>query len=87
MKYTVVWKPAVLQQLARIWNSATDRAAVTAAADSIDAALIQDPLTKGEARTGPTRILVEAPLAVYFNVSQPDRLVSVWAVWRWVPQP
>lgn len=36
MKYTVTWKPRVKEELARIWMEATDRTAVTAAADAID---------------------------------------------------
>ena len=46
-----------------------------------------DPDTKGEARSGPTRLLVEDPLAVYFKVNEPDRLVTVRAVWRWRTTP
>jgi hypothetical protein len=83
MRYTVVWQPAAEQRLADIWMAAPDRAEVTRAANRIDARLAQDPQLVGEARDGTTRILVESPLAVYFDVNEPDRLVSVWAVWRY----
>jgi plasmid stabilization system protein ParE len=83
MSYTVVWERAAEQKLADIWVAAADRAAVTQAANTIDARLRKDPNTAGESRQGVTRILVEPPLAVYFDVSDPDRLVTVWAVWRY----
>jgi hypothetical protein len=82
MKYTVVWKPDAEQELARLWNEATDRADVTAAADEIDVLLRYDPETKGEARFEDVRILLVPPLAVYFKVSPDDCLVEVAAVWR-----
>jgi hypothetical protein len=81
MNYTVTWRPAALNRLAAIWTAAADRQVVADAADAMDAELAHDPQTKGEARLGATRILIQAPLAIYFDVSEPDRLVSVWAVW------
>ena len=83
MRYTVLWRPSAEQRLAELWVAGPDRAAVAAAANAIDRTLANDPDTKGEARSGSTRILVEDPLAVYFRVSEPDRLVTVRAVWRW----
>jgi hypothetical protein len=87
MKYTVVWKPAAEQQLAQLWISAPDRAEVTAAANAIDAVLSQDPLAQGEARSDGERIFFVEPLAVLFRVADPDRLVTVLAVWRWPKIP
>ncbi len=82
MKYTVVWKPTAINELADIWTNATDRADVTAASDTIDAILRTDPYGQSESRTGPSRIMIVPPLAVSFDVSDPDCLVTVWAVWR-----
>jgi hypothetical protein len=82
MRYTVVWRPDAEQRLADLWMAAPDRAVVTRAANRIDARLGNDPQLAGEAREGMTRILIEPPLAIYFDVSEPDRLVTVWAVWR-----
>jgi hypothetical protein len=81
MSYTVVWLPPAEQDLADLWIQAGDRNAVTAAADEIDHRLKYDPLGEGEARAGQTRILFVPPLAVLYDVSEPDRLVTVWAVW------
>jgi len=81
--YTVDWLPSAEQDLADIWNNASDRAAVSTAADMIDASLKQNPLAVGEARSGVTRILFYSPLAVLFDVDIPAQKVKVWDIWRW----
>ncbi len=82
MRFTVVWVMFAQNELARIWNNASDRAAVTAAANRIDLLLQRDPASKGESRGGSTRVLFETPLAVTFRVSELDRQVYVLDVWR-----
>lgn len=83
MKFTVVWRPSAEQELARLWNTATNRAEVVAAADKIDAALAREPLSFGESRGGATRLVLVAPLAALYDVDEPNRLVTVWNLWRW----
>jgi plasmid stabilization system protein ParE len=80
MRFAVTWTPSAEQDLADLWLNASDRDAVRAAADEIDARLQRNPLHEGQARANPTRILHVPPLAVLFDVSVPDRLVNVWAV-------
>jgi hypothetical protein len=87
MKWTVVWQPAALDMLTKLWNNGPDRAAIAEASDRIDWALQRDPLHQGEAREDEVRILIESPLAVYFTVSKSDLMVSVFDVWRWDPKP
>jgi hypothetical protein len=82
MKYTVIWLPTAQQLLAQLWNTASDRAAVSAASNAIDAALQRDPLGIGESRGSVTRTLAQAPLRVYYDVSPDDCQVTVWAVAR-----
>jgi hypothetical protein len=82
MNYTVLWGPDAERRLTELWLAATDQQAVANAADAIDAALARNPVTAGESRVGATRILHEAPLGVYFDVSIPDRTAFVWMVWR-----
>jgi plasmid stabilization system protein ParE len=82
MKYTVVWKPAAEQELIRLWTDAADRAAVSAAANSIDEALASKPAQQGESRRAVTRILFLRPLGVLYDVMEADRQVSVLKVWR-----
>ena len=47
-RFTVVWTPDAEAELANIWMNAGDPAAVSAAADTIDAELANNPLGIGE---------------------------------------
>jgi hypothetical protein len=82
MSYSVAWRTAAKRQLARLWVNASDRGAVTAAANAIDAALPRNPLSIGESRWGVKRFLFVPPLAIYYNVYQATRRVIVTAVWQ-----
>lgn len=77
MKFTVVWLPSAERELAALWLAAEDRADVAAAADQIDAALASDPLSFGESRGGETRIALVAPRGAFYDVDEPNRLVTV----------
>jgi hypothetical protein len=81
MKFTVAWRTLPQRQLAQRWLIGPDRNAITAAAAGIDAALQRDPLNVGESRSGIERIAFFDPLWVQFEVSEPDRLVTVVAIW------
>ena len=80
---TVIWSPSAEQELAQIWNDASDRALVSEAANEIDAALARNPLNFGEARRGITRVAFVKPLAVLFDVHEDQVKVRVWDIWRW----
>ncbi len=82
MSYTVVWKPGAEKMLALIWTGASDRKAVTRAADQIDSALKRNPLAAGESRSGEKRVYFVSPLGVHYEVSERDRIVRVLKVWR-----
>jgi hypothetical protein len=84
MKYTVVWVPSALNDLADIWNKAADRKAVTDAANRIDRTLKYDAERQGHEFNG-ERALFELPLAVTFTVSPDDRMVHVLQVRRATP--
>jgi plasmid stabilization system protein ParE len=84
MNYRVRWKRTAKDQLASIWLNATDRAAVTVAAQRIDVLLQVNPASKGESRSGSQRILIELPLAVVFKVMEEKQKVTVLSV-RYVP--
>jgi hypothetical protein len=81
MKFTVVWTPLAESQLAALWLSATDRAAITAAADQIDRMLSWNAHLHGESRSGKLRIAVVEPLGVEFEAIPDDRMVRILAVW------
>lgn len=87
MNWTVRYRPAAEDQLADLWTSSPDRGDIAAAADRIDELLRRDPYAQGESREGSKRILVVAPLAIYYTVSVPDRTVYVSDVWRWGRPP
>jgi hypothetical protein len=82
MKFTVVWTSPSQNDLADLWISAEDRAAITKAADMIDRLLRQAPFANSESRTSNSRIMIVPPLAVAYDVSEKDCLVTVWAVWK-----
>jgi hypothetical protein len=85
MRYTVGWLPSALDELARIWNEALDRQAVSRAADDIDHLLRTSPRYRGDNGAG-TRDLTVFPLRVIFEVSPDDRKVTVLEVFYFLSQ-
>lgn len=79
-QYTVIQPPWVDDQLADLWLSASDRDAVTAAADRIDRELRNDAETKGEQVSSNLRRLAIGPLWAYYTVHPDDCVVKVWSV-------
>ena len=77
MNYRVVWKKDALKQLAEAWNAATDRQAVTTAADRVDSLLGRSPAELGESRSRSRRILFEPPLVLVFEILEGDKKVRV----------
>jgi hypothetical protein len=63
--------------------NASDRNAVTQAANEIDRRLQTNPDQEGESRSDGRRLLLVNPLAVLFEVVPDDRIVSVIAVWQY----
>ena len=82
MSYTVVWKPAAEEELARLWTEAVDRDAITTAANEIDQWLRSNPHDQGESRSGAVRVMFIHPLGVFFHIEDADRVVSLLKVWR-----
>lgn len=80
MKYTVIWQPKALEELAELWVSASDPAGVTADSNRIDKVLERDPLSYGESRAGDDRLAFEGSLSSYFRVEAQSRHVFVLAV-------
>jgi plasmid stabilization system protein ParE len=79
-RYTVIWSPSALDDLADLWTSAPDRNAVTAAAQLVDDELAQDASTKGKDVAEGLRALIAAPLRAYYSVDDGDRTVEVTRV-------
>jgi hypothetical protein len=76
MIFTVVWMPTALSKLADLWIHAVDRNAVANAANVIDSRLKNDAHLEGQPFFG-QRTLAVPPLAVTFEASLDDRLVTV----------
>ncbi len=76
-RFTVVWYPFPEDELLRLWLAATDRQAITDAANEIDRQLATAPDTIGNAVRDDLRELVVNPLRVLYQISEPDRLVKV----------
>ena len=83
MNWTVLYRPSAQDQLASIWLNAPDRQSVADAADEIDRILANKPLDAGESRGGNSRILIEQPLTVLYDVFAEDALVQVFSVFYW----
>jgi plasmid stabilization system protein ParE len=82
MRFTVTWTRAALDELARIWNQAEDRGAVSAASYEMDRRLGASPESEGESRSGNVRVMFVRPLGADYEVSQLDCTVRVLTVWR-----
>jgi plasmid stabilization system protein ParE len=76
MRFTVTWRRGAENELARIWNQAADRDAVTQASDQIDRLLRNSSTARGNDQAGIFQLTVW-PLRVVFAVSPDDCLVTV----------
>jgi hypothetical protein len=81
MRYTVEWLPSAIDALARIWNDAADRPAVSRAADEIEVLLRTSSQVRGGNGQG-THACTIFPLAFIFEVSPDDRKVTVLEVFH-----
>jgi len=79
MRFTVTASPDAQQQLARLWtrSNSTTRRAISAASTQIDVQLRDDPMVKADARPEGLFIFNAPPLRAYFEISVPDRLVTI----------
>lgn len=80
--FQVLWEKAALNELTALWLRADSvtRKSITAAVAVIDDRLKLDADTEGESRDGTQRLSFVPPLAVLFQVSEPDRSVTVLQV-------
>jgi hypothetical protein len=81
MSYRVEWTPDTENDLAALWNAATDRGAVTAATAWLDARLARDPIHLGQPwGSSVHRVAVRDPIGVEFEVIEDDKRVIVHGV-------
>lgn len=80
MRFTVTWHAVSQGELARIWLEASDRQAVTAAADRIDKVLSADPSLHGEEVKDGVFEWAISPVKITFKIRTKDRVVEVLTV-------
>lgn len=86
MKFNVTWRATAEAELAHIWLGAANRNAVTKAAFEVDSCLERDPIQTGESRVDNLRVVIVAPLVVYFIVYEDEARVDVTHVRACAPR-
>jgi hypothetical protein len=79
-RYTVTYVRDALQDLARLWLSASDRQAVTEAGHAVDRLLRDDASHTGAPIGAERRQVIIPPIIVEFTVEEDDRRVTIWSV-------
>jgi hypothetical protein len=80
IRYTVLWREEVQDDLAQLWLNSSNRQQLTAAADRIDSELLIDAHLKGEVLQGGLKSITCAPLVARFRIDEGDRKVFVEAI-------
>ncbi len=84
MMYRVVWLNPAVAQLAVIYRArlqlGTGADGVVRASAAADRLLAPNPTGVGESRIGNERVLIEAPLTIYYEVHDDERVVVVTSV-------
>jgi hypothetical protein len=85
MRYTVVAETEARKQLTRLWTKSrsAQRREITRASAAIDVLLRCDPATKAKSQPEGLFIIDVPPLRAYFELSEPDRLVTI-TDYRWI---
>ena len=81
--FTVTWTQSASDQLADIWLKAVSpiRDEITKYVQNLDRHLRANADRLGESREASVRILTDTPFGIEFQISEPDRLVTVVRVW------
>ena len=79
-RYTVTATRKAENDLALLWLRASDRRAISQAADAIDQVLREDAPQKGCKAGQGIRQLIVSPLVAEFSVQEHDRTVTIWSV-------
>ncbi len=81
--FSIFRSQTALASLRESWDNADDgfRLAILEASRRIDKKLLTDPQRRGESREDGTRLLLQAPLAVLFEVDERRKLVRVLRTW------
>ena len=84
MNWPLIWPDKLLNELARQYVRATSAGlgtAFTLALNRLEARLTTDPLTDTESRGGDVRVIMDAPVTLYYRIeSAPPPRVTVLGV-------
>lgn len=80
IRYTVLWRRDVENELITLWCESSDRQGITSASDRIDSELKIDSHSKGTEFSDGLRALEIAPLVAFFRIDEADRKVFVEAI-------
>ena len=80
VRYTVLWRKGLDDELATLWFNSPDRQAITTAADRIDSELLIDAHLKGDVLQEGIKSLTCEPLTAYYRIDEADRKVFVEAI-------
>ena len=83
MIWTVTYLPTAEAELTRLWLASSARNDLARASDEVERQLRSDPLHAGQELGDHYWIIVEGPVAVLYQVDEPDCRVSVKAVFDW----
>jgi hypothetical protein len=81
VRYTVLWRNELVDELANLWATYHDRAKLSAAADQIVVMLAADAHLKGNLFKIDQRAIASGPLTAFFRVDEADRKVMVEDIW------
>jgi hypothetical protein len=82
MKYTLVWNQSAEDDLASFWLDAPSgqQTNIQEAVDIVEAALRHRPHEVGESRGDGTRLEIQSPVALSFEVHDDERTVRVLSI-------
>lgn len=81
VRYTVLWRKELIDELATLWYNYHNREQISTAANRIDAELLIDAHLKGDLVQTGQKSIAFGPLTAYFRVDEADRKVMVEAIW------
>jgi len=80
IRFTVLWRKELLDELATLWCDYPRREEISSAANRIDTELLVDAHVKGDVLDTGQKRLTLRPLTVYYRVDEGDRKVFVEAI-------
>jgi len=85
-RFTVVWAPSAMAELAELWMQAVDRREISAAANEIDEFLSTDAQNKGVDVGDNMQAVLVGPLRALSEVHIDDRLATVFMLQKAGPE-